>query len=187
MLSKVTVIKLGGATLGSHDTVLEDVVTLQKQGESLVVVHGGAKVVTEWLKRQGTPSRFVHGDRVTDQTTLEMATAVLGGLVNKEIVAAINSLGGQAAGITGVDGAILQAKIRDKEMGYVGQVVKVNTALLEALLKAGLVPVVAPIGMHSFDREDKEPTLACQLHFKLHCPKYFLRVSSEYQTRRETE
>ncbi len=158
-MSKVIVIKLGGATLGSHDTVLADVVTLQKQGESLVLVHGGAKIITEWLKRQGTPTRLVHGDRVTDQATLEVVTAVLGGLVNKEIVAAINSLGGQAVGITGVDGALIQGKVRDKEMGYVAHVVKVNTALLEVLLKADFVPVVAPIGMHSFDRADGTPQI----------------------------
>jgi acetylglutamate kinase len=62
-LSKVTVVKIGGATLGSHDTVITDVVRLQKRGESLIIVHGGAKVVTEWLRRQGTPTRFVHGEQ----------------------------------------------------------------------------------------------------------------------------
>jgi acetylglutamate kinase len=158
-LSEVTVIKIGGATLGSHDTVITDVVQLQKQGESLLVVHGGAKVVTEWLKRQGTPTRFVHGDRVTDQAALEMVTAVLGGLVNKEIVAAINSSGGQAVGITGIDGNLLQGKIRDKEMGYVARIVRVNTALLEALLTAGFIPVVAPLSMHSFDKPGGAPPM----------------------------
>ena len=158
-MSKVTVIKIGGATLGSHDTIITDAVKLQKQGESLLIVHGGAKVVSEWLKRQGTPTRFVHGDRVTDQDTLEMVTAVLGGLVNKNIVAAINSSGGQAVGITGIDGTLLQGRIRDKEMGYVARRVKVNTALLEALLGAGFIPVVAPLSMHSFDKPDGTPPM----------------------------
>jgi len=158
-LSEVTVIKIGGATLGSHDTVITDVVKLQKRGESLLIVHGGAKVVTEWLERQGTPTRFVHGDRVTDQAALEMVTAVLGGLVNKEIVAAINSLGGQAVGITGIDGNLFQGKIRDEEMGYVARIVRVNTALLEALLTTGFIPVVAPLGMHSFDKPDGAPPM----------------------------
>jgi acetylglutamate kinase len=158
-LSKVIVIKIGGATLGSHDTIITDVVKLQKQGESLVIVHGGAKVVTEWLRRQGTPTRFVHGERVTDPATLEMVTAVLGGLVNKEIVASINSLGGWAVGITGIDGTLLQGKVRDKKMGYVARIVAVNTTLLEALLSAGFIPVVAPLSMHSGDKPDGAPLM----------------------------
>ena len=158
-MSKVTVIKIGGATLGSHDTVITDVVKLQKQGEPLVLVHGGAKVVTEWLRRQGTPTRFVHGERVTDPAALEMVTAILGGLVNKEIVANINDRGGQAVGITGIDGTLLQGKVRDKEMGYVARIAAVNTALLEALLSAGFIPVVAPLSMHSGDKPDGAPLM----------------------------
>ncbi len=158
-MSKVIVIKIGGATLGSHDTIITDVVKLQKQGESLVIVHGGAKVVTEWLRRQGTSTRFVHGERVTDPAALEMVTAVLGGLVNKEIVASINSLGGWAVGITGIDGTLLQGKVRDKEMGYVARIVAVNTTLLEALLSAGFIPVVAPLSMHSGDKPDGAPLM----------------------------
>jgi len=158
-LNRVIVIKLGGATLGSHDTTIEDAVRLQQQGKSLVIVHGGAKVVTEWLSRQGVPTRFIHGERVTDQAALEMVTAVLGGLVNKQLAAAINSRGGQAVGITGIDGTLLKGKIRDEEMGYVARIVKVNTALLEALLRAGFIPVVAPLGMHSFDREEGAPLI----------------------------
>ncbi len=158
-MSKVTVIKIGGATLGSHDTVITDVVKLQKQGEPLVLVHGGAKVVTEWLRRQGTPTRFVRGERVTDLAALEMVNAVLGGLVNKEIVASINSMGGWAIGITGIDGNLLQGKIRDKEMGYVARIVAVNTALLESLLSAGFIPLVAPLSMYSGDKPDGAPLM----------------------------
>ncbi len=123
-------IKIGGATLGNHDTAIEDIVELQQQGKSLVVVHGGGKVITEWLERQGISSRFIQGERVTDQATLEVVTSVLAGLVNKEIVAAINGLGGRAVGISGVDGALVEGQIEDKEKGYVGMVVKVNTTIL---------------------------------------------------------
>ena len=158
-LNKVTVVKLGGATLGSHDTTIEDIVALQKRGKSLVVAHGGAKLVTEWLTKQGIPTRFVRGERVTDKATLDMVTAVLGGLVNKQITATINSLGGQAVGISGIDGALIQSKIRDKEMGYVGEVVKVNLAPLETLLDSGFIPVVAPISLYSFDRPSQAPRL----------------------------
>ncbi len=158
-MNRVIVIKLGGATLGSHDTTIEDAVRLQQQGNSLIIVHGGAKVVTEWLSRQGIPTRFVRGERVTDNAALEMVAAVLGGLVNKEIVAAINGRGGQAVGITGIDGNLIQGKIRDEKMGYVARIVKVNTALLETLLQSGYIPMVAPLSMHSFDRPDGAPLM----------------------------
>jgi acetylglutamate kinase len=154
---KAIVVKIGGATFGSHDTTIEDIVYLQQQGKPVVVVHGGANVVTEWLTRQKTPTKFVQGERVTDEAALEMVTAVLGGLVNKEIVAAINDLGGRAVGITGVDGALLQSKLRNKELGYVGAIVKVNTGLLETLLKAGFIPVIAPIALYSEDKPDDAP------------------------------
>ena len=157
VLEKVIVIKLGGATLGNHDTIIEDAVKLQRQGRALVIVHGGARIVTEWLARQGTATRFVRGERVTDGLTLEMVTAVLGGLVNKEIVAAINSLGGQAVGITGIDGNLLQGSLRDKEMGYVARITRINISLLEALLKSGYLPVVAPLSMYAFDRPEDAP------------------------------
>lgn len=152
-------VKIGGSTFDSRDTTIEDIVSLQKQGKSLVVVHGGANVVTEWLARQGISTRFVHGERVTDLPTLEVVTAVLAGLVNKEIVAAINSLGGQAVGISGVDGALIQGKMRNREMGYVGTVVKVNPVPLEALLTAGFVPVVSPLSLHTVDRPDDAPPI----------------------------
>ena len=158
-MTEISVIKIGGATLGSHDTIIEDIVELQRQGKSLVIVHGGAKVVTEWLEWQQVPTRFVHGERVTDAAGLEMVTAVLGGLVNKELVAAINSRGGQAVGITGIDGNLLQGEIRDKEMGYVARIVKVNTAVLEALVGAGCVPLVAPLSMHAVGRADEGPLM----------------------------
>jgi acetylglutamate kinase len=148
-MGKVIVVKLGGATLGSHDTAIEDIVKLQKQGKSLVVVHGGGKVITDWLEKQGISTSFVHGERVTDKATLEVVIAVLAGLVNKEIVAAISSLGGKAIGISGVDGAFIQGRIKDKELGYIGEVVKVNPAPLQALLKSGYMPVVAPVSLHA--------------------------------------
>jgi len=154
-LNKVIVVKLGGATFGSHDTTIEDIVELQQKSKPLVVVHGGGKLITEWLLKQGISTRFAHGERVTDKAVLEVVTAVLAGLVNKEIVAAINSLGGRAIGISGIDGALIQGRIKDIELGYVGTVVKVNLAPLEALLQSGYIPVVAPISLNSFDRLDE--------------------------------
>ncbi|MFH0847819.1 MAG: acetylglutamate kinase [Chloroflexota bacterium] len=152
-MDKFIVIKLGGSTLSSEDTIAQDIVSLQKQGKSLVVVHGGGSLITEWLARQGVPTRFVRGERVTDKPALEVVIAVLAGLVNKEIVATVNSLGGRAVGISGVDGALVQSKVRDAEMGYVGTVVKVDTTVLEALLRAGYVPIVSPIGFRADSAE----------------------------------
>ena len=157
MKNKIIVVKIGGATLGSHDTAIEDIVALQRQGRALVVVHGGGKLITEWLEKQGVSSRFIQGERVTDQPTLEVATSVLAGLVNKDIVAAINGLGGRAVGISGVDGALIEGRVTDKEKGYVGAVVKVNTTILEALLEAGFIPVIAPIGLNSPDEPSDAP------------------------------
>ncbi|MFC1940480.1 acetylglutamate kinase [Chloroflexota bacterium] len=156
-MDKIIVIKVGGATLGSHDTAIKDMVELQRQVNSLVVVHGGGKLITEWLAKQDIPSRFVQGERVTDQATLEVVISVLAGLVNKEIVAAINGLGGRAAGISGVDGALIEGRIGDKKKGYVGEVVEVNTAILKALLESAFIPVVAPVGLNSFARPAGSP------------------------------
>jgi acetylglutamate kinase len=157
--NEIIVVKLGGSLFDSRDTTIEDVITLQQQGKSLVLVHGGANMVTRWLNRQNTNTSFYQGERVTDQTSLEMVTAVLGGLVNKEIVAAINTGGGRAVGICGADGSLIQGKIRNRDMGYVGNVVTVNKSLLLALLEAGFMPVVAPVSLHSFDRTPGAPLL----------------------------
>ena len=158
-MNKVMVVKIGGSTLGSQDTTFEDIVYLQQQGRTLVIEDGGEELVTEWVTRQGTPTRMGGGERVTDRAALEMVTAVLGGLVNKEIVATINTLGGRAVGISGADGALIQSRLRDDDMGYVGTVVKVDVGPLEALLKSGYVPVVAPLGLYAFDRPSDAPRL----------------------------
>jgi len=158
-MKNVTVIKIGGSTFGSRDTTIVDIVSLQKQGQALIVVHGGGSTVTDWLQRQGVATRFVRGERVTDRPTLEVATAVLAGLANKEITAAINQAGGKAVGISGADGALVESRLKSPEMGYVGAVAKVNPALLEVLLQAGFVPVVAPISLYAIDRPADAPAL----------------------------
>ncbi|MBN1176186.1 MAG: acetylglutamate kinase [Dehalococcoidales bacterium] len=158
-MKDITVIKIGGSTFGNRDTTIEDIVALQKKGKSLVVVHGGGGNVTEWLKRLGIETKFVRGERVTDLPTLEVATAVLAGLSNKEITAAINVAGGKAVGISGIDGALVESRAKSKEMGYVGEVVKVNTAVLETLLEAGFIPVVSSISLYSVDKPGDAPPM----------------------------
>ena len=145
MQKGIIVVKIGGSTLGNHDTTLEDLVELQKQGKSLVVIHGGAKVTSEWLARLGIPTSFVNGLRVTDAETLKVVAAALGGLVNKELVVAIQALGGKAIGLSGCDGKLLWASIKSPELGYVGEIVAVDPTPLKLLLDAGYMPVVAPI------------------------------------------
>ena len=141
------VVKIGGSTFGSGDTTLEDVVALQKGGTIPIVVHGGGERVSDWLSRLGIPTNFVQGLRVTDAQGMEVVAAVLGGLVNKELVAAISSLGGKAMGLSGVDGSLIEARVKDPELGCAGEVVKVNPEPLESILKAGYIPVVAPVSL----------------------------------------
>lgn len=142
------VVKIGGSTLGEHDTTIQDVVELQKKGIRIIVVHGGGKMITDWQEKLGLNTRFVRGKRVTDKPSLEVAVSVLAGLVNKEIVTSIVSAGGRAAGISGVDGSLIEGSIENAEMGYVGRIDKIDVALLDALLIAGFVPVIATIGFN---------------------------------------
>jgi len=151
MQKGIIVVKIGGSTLGNHDTTLEDLVELQKRGKSLVVVHGGAKVTSEWLARLGIPTSFVNGLRVTDAETLKVVAAALGGLVNKELVVAIQALGGKAVSLSGCDGNLLWASIKSPELGYAGEVVAVDPTPLKLLLNAGYMPVVSPVSFGSVE------------------------------------
>lgn len=149
--NKPIVIKIGGSTLGNHDTTLEDLVSLQKKGILPIVVHGGGNKVTEWLKRQNTPTSFKDGIRITDEHSLEMVAAVLGGLVNTDLVAAMNAMGGKAVGMTGVDGNLTESKCNNPDLGYAGKVTKVNTEVIESMLDAGFIPFIAPPGAKAVD------------------------------------
>jgi len=153
------VIKIGGSTLGSTDTTVEDLVTLQKQGVSLVVVHGGGNAVSDWLARLSIPTSFIRGLRVTDLETLKVVTAVLAGLVNKELVSAIWRAGGMAVGLSGVDGGLILAKNKTKELGYTGQELIINVAVIEILLKAGYIPVIAPVSLGLSEGSDADTNL----------------------------
>ena len=151
------VVKIGGSTLGSHDTSLRDVAALPRHGVRPVVVHGGGKVVSDWMQRQGVRPRFIRGLRVTDEPSLEIAVAVLTGLVNKQLVAELNALGGRAVGLSGVDGGMIEARIADPQLGLVGEVTKIDPGPIRALADAGYTPVVASIAV-SGDGSD-EPQL----------------------------
>ncbi len=146
---QVVVVKIGGSTLGSNDTTLADLVDLQKRGVSPVVVHGGGKVITEWLEKQGIRPKFVRGLRVTDDRTLDVVVAVLTGLVNKSLVGGILALGGKAVGLSGVDGGLLKATAHSPELGHVGRVTEVDPSPIIDLLKSGCIPVIAPVAMNA--------------------------------------
>lgn len=156
-MDKITVIKIGGSTLGSHDTTLDDIVALQRRNKPVVVIHGGGKLITDWLTKLGVPTKFIKGERVTDAPTLDVVISVLAGLVNKDIVASINTRGGKAVGIAGVDGSLIEGTITDLEKGYVGAVSKVNVGVLTALMSAGYVPVVAPVGLNVGQKDQGAP------------------------------
>ena len=141
------VVKIGGSTLGSHDTTLDDVVALQEQGARPVVVHGGGREISEWMVRQGLRPRFVQGLRVTDEPSLDIAVAVLTGLINKSLVAALLAKGGQAVGLSGVDGGMLRAEVMDPDLGRVGRVIEVSAGPIDAVASAGFIPVIAPIAV----------------------------------------
>jgi|TARA_B100000749_G_scaffold122342_1_gene93411 acetylglutamate kinase len=145
------VVKIGGSTLGSHDTSLKDLVRLQQEGREVVVVHGGGNVISQWMQRQGLAPRFVGGLRVTDAPSLEIVVAVLTGLINKELVSLMHEFGGRSVGLSGIDGSMVEAKIGDPELGFVGEVTTVNVELIRSVLDSGYIPVIAPLGVHVRD------------------------------------
>lgn len=143
--AELVVVKLGGTTLAEEHATLAGVAHLAASYR-MVLVHGGGKRLTDWLSRLGVQSRFEQGRRITDDAALEVALAVLGGLVNGELVADLQRLGAPAVGLTGVDGGLLVAE-RMPELGRVGRMVAARPSLLYALFAAGLLPVVAPLAL----------------------------------------
>ena len=154
--TNIIVVKIGGSTLSSQDTTLHDLVSLREAGYTPVVVHGGGKTISEWLERQGSTAQFIRGLRVTDDKSLEVVLAVLSGLINKTLVSSLIGLGVKAIGISGIDGSLMEAKIENPELGFVGRVTRVNPELLESLIDAGFMPVVAPVSISTTDQMTKE-------------------------------
>ena len=142
-MSEVVVVKLGGTTLAEQQQVLVEVAQVARK-RPVVLVHGGGKRMTEWLERLGIQSRFENGLRVTDPAALEVAAAVLRGVVNSELVAALRDAGCDAVGLSGVDGGLLIGE-RLPNVGLVATVTGVRRDLLDSLMVGGQVPVVAPL------------------------------------------
>lgn len=149
---KIIVIKYGGsAMLDDHlkKQVIQDVTLLKLVGFKPIIVHGGGKEISTWVKRAGMEPRFVNGLRVTDQPTMDIAEMVLN-KVNKSLVTMVESLGVKACGISGKDGNLLNVKKKysnGEDIGFVGDVKKVDTKILYDLLDRDFLPIVCPIGM----------------------------------------
>jgi acetylglutamate kinase len=146
------VVKYGGNAIagGDEETALrsfaDDVLALHSVGMLPVVVHGGGPQIGDLLERLGKQSEFRDGLRVTDDETLEVARMVLVGQVNSDVVAAINAKRPVAVGVSGEDAAMIVAARREPDIGFVGDVIGVNTRILDHLLEGGFVPVIATIG-----------------------------------------
>jgi len=157
---KTIVIKYGGNAMIEENLkqgFARDVVLLKLVGMNPVIVHGGGPQINEMLKRVGKQGEFIQGMRVTDAETMNIVEMVLGGLVNKEIVNLINQHGGLAVGLTGKDGGFVRAKkmlVQDRErvdqwldIGQVGEIESIDSALIELLQTRDFIPVIAPIGV----------------------------------------
>ncbi|MEX1103098.1 MAG: acetylglutamate kinase, partial [Dehalococcoidia bacterium] len=140
------VIKIGGSTLGSTDTTYADIAAMAAAGDVPVIVHGGGAEASRWLEAMGIPSRFERGLRVTDERVLPVVVAVFTGLVNKRIVTAINGAGGRALGLSGADGRLLECRIADPALGFVGEPVAVHPEAVIALREARITPVISSVG-----------------------------------------
>ncbi|HLR16887.1 MAG TPA: acetylglutamate kinase [Alcanivoracaceae bacterium] len=151
------VIKYGGNAMENDElknSFARDIVLMKAVGMRPVVVHGGGPQIAQLLERLGKESKFIQGMRVTDNETMSVVEMVLGGLVNKEIVSLIQSNGGKAIGLTGKDAGLIKAKKMSLptesgdllDIGQVGEVDSINTAVLEMLAASDVIPVIAPIG-----------------------------------------
>ena len=145
----VVVIKYGGNAMINEvlkQQVMEDIVLLRCIGVNVVLVHGGGPEITETMKRMGKESRFENGLRVTDRETVDIVQMVLAGKVNKTLVSLLESKGGNAIGLSGMDGGMIQAVRKDERLGYVGDVSRVNVRPVTDLLEKAYIPVVSTLG-----------------------------------------
>lgn len=146
---KIVVIKYGGNAMINEkmkDSVMRDVVLLSLIGVKVVLVHGGGPEITDMLDRVGKKSEFVNGLRVTDRETAEIAQMVLAGKINKSIVALIGNKGGNAIGLSGMDGHMIEAKVKDEKLGFVGEITNVNVDVVLDVIDKGYIPVISTVG-----------------------------------------
>ena len=148
-VGKVVVVKYGGNAMVNENLkrqVMEDIVLLWLIGVKVVLVHGGGPEISELMNKLGKKAEFVNGLRVTDKETVDIVQLVLSGKVNKSLVTLLETMGGKAMGISGMDGRLIEAKMKDEKLGYVGEITRVNIAPVVDLLENGYIPVVSTVG-----------------------------------------
>ena len=172
---KIIVIKYGGSAMLDDDLktkVIEDAVLLKLVGFKPVIVHGGGKEINKWVSKLGMTPNFIEGFRVTDSDTMELVEMVLS-KVNKELVAKVQPLGVNAVGISGKDGGLLKVKKKTpggKDIGFVGDVVSVDTKLVEDLIEKDFIPIIFPVGMdenfvtYNVNADEAASSIAMGLH-----------------------
>jgi acetylglutamate kinase len=150
---KTFVVKYGGNAMGDDDMIdsfARDIVLMKAVGMNPVVVHGGGPQIGKHLEKLGKKSEFIDGMRVTDAETMDVVEMMLGGLVNKAVVNAINQQGGRAVGLTGKDGGLIRAKkmtVPGGDIGQVGEVDAIDPRVVDHLEAGGFIPVIAPVGV----------------------------------------
>ena len=145
---KVVVIKYGGNAMQTEQLkqqVMEDIALLWLIGVKVVLVHGGGPEISQTMKKLGKEAVFIDGLRVTDAETVDIVQMVLAGKVNKSLVNLIQTKGGHAVGVSGVDGGIIEAKMKNEKLGFVGEITKIRTKPIEDLLEKGYIPVISTI------------------------------------------
>ena len=146
---EIVVVKYGGNAMINEQLkqqVMEDIVLLWLIGVKVVLVHGGGPEINDLMDRLGKKPEFVDGLRVTDKETVDIVQMVLAGKVNKTLVNLLEMKGGKAMGISGMDGCLIEAEVKDERLGYVGRVTNVNIEPISDLLEKGYIPVVSTIG-----------------------------------------
>ena len=146
---KTVVVKYGGNAMVDEqlkEQVMEDIVLLWLIGIKVVLVHGGGPEISKTMEQLGKEAVFVDGLRVTDRETVDIVQMVLAGKVNKTLVNLLEMKGGYAMGISGMDGRLIEAKIKDERLGYVGEITKINIAPVNDLLENGYIPVISTVG-----------------------------------------
>ena len=146
---KIVVVKYGGNAMINEELkeqVMQDIVLLWLIGVKVVLVHGGGPDINHIMDRLGKKPQFIDGLRVTDKETMDIVQMVLTGKVNKTLVNLLESKGGQAMGLSGMDGRLIEARQKDERLGYVGSVTRINTQPIMDLLEKGYIPVISTIG-----------------------------------------
>jgi len=147
--NKIIAIKYGGNAMINEELkmqVMQDIVLLSYLGIKVVLIHGGGPEISALLKKVGKQSEFVDGLRVTDRETVDYVQMALAGKVNKDLVNLLQVHGGKVMGISGIDGGMIRAEIKDERLGFVGEIKQVNPAPIMTLLEQGYIPVVSTLG-----------------------------------------